>query len=177
MATIAIGHAFYLGNQNGQGPICRGGPEEPDLKETASQTYGIGAPLYKDSNGTIAIAAASSNIITELCGFALKAATGTTGAQVRYRPVIPGEMYVMSLQGTSTDATALTQVGNKYMLDIDTARCVVNVDATFDAAKPHVQVLKMYTAANGYSGVADAVGDTNGRVVVVFPDQTGIQGG
>ena len=177
MATIAIGHAFYLGNQNGNGPICRGGPEEPDIKETASQTYAVGAPLYKDSNGTIAISAASSNIIAELCGFALKAASGTTGGQTRYRAVIPGDTYVMSLQGTSTDATALTQVGNKYMLDIDTARCGVNVDATFDAEKPHVQVLKMYTAANGYNGVVDAVGDTNGRVVVTFPDQSGIQGG
>lgn len=177
MATITIGHAIYLGNQNGIGPICRGGPEEPDIKETASQTYDQGSPVFKDSNGTIAISAAASNIVSELCGFALEKASGKTGEKVRYRPVSPGDMYVMNLQGTSTDATALTQVGNKYMLDIDTKKCVVNPDAAFDAAKPHVQVLKMYTEANGYAGVKDVVGDTNGRVVVLFPDQQGIQGG
>lgn len=177
MATITIAQALYIGNERGLSPLQHGGPERPDIKETASQTYVSGAPIYKDSNGTIAVAVASSNIITELCGFAYRAATGTTGAEVRYRAIRPGDRFIMNLKGTSTTVTALSMVGNKYMLDLHTGNLVVvNVDASFDEDKPYVVVEGLYTGTN-YPGSADAVGDTYGRLVVQFPDQEGIQGG
>lgn len=177
MATITIAQARYLGNERGLSPIQHGGAERPDIKETASQSYAAGAPIYKDSNGTIAVAVASSNIVTELAGFAYRAATGTTGAEVRYRAIRPGDRFLMNLKGTSTTVTALSMVGNKYMLDLHTGNLVVvNSDASFDEDKPYVQVQELYTVANGYAD-GDAVGDTYGRLVVIFPDQEGIQGG
>ena len=176
MATISIAQARYLGNRNGHAAILEGGPERPNIKETASQTYAQGAPAYKDSNGTIAVAVASSNIIGELAGFAQTAATGTTGAEVTYRPVRQGDRYLMNINGTSTTTTALTQQGNKYMLDLYTGNLVVvNPDASFDDTKPWVRVLDLYTVVGGFAD-GDVVGDTNGRVIVEFGGGSGVQG-
>lgn len=175
MATITVTQARYLGNKFGNPPICAGGPERPNFKETASQTYKLGEPVMLDSNGTVAIATATSNILDAgLCGIALEDATGTTGAQARARLIIPGDRYVMNVQGTSTDTTALTQVGDKLMLDLDGSKLVVNPDASFDEDKPYVIVEALYTVVGGY-GDGDVVGDTNGRLVVWFPSQEGIR--
>lgn len=175
MATITVAQARFLGNKYGLPATTKGGPERPNIKETASQTYNAGDPVAKDSNGTIALATATSNILNAFAGFAIKDATGTTGAEARYRPVKAGDRYLMNIQGTSTDTTNQNQEGDKYMLDLDSSNLVVNPDATFDATKPYVIVETLFTVAAGFPD-GDAAGDTNGRVIVWFPDQQALQG-
>lgn len=180
MATIATGHARHLAFAGGNSRL-RGGPEEPNIKETASQTYAAGAALYRDSNGTIAIATAGSNIVGQLCGLALKDATGTTGDPVRYRSVRPGDTLVMNLIGTSTTTTALTLADNKTMFDVATGgKLVANVDASFDDTKPWGRIVGFTTPEYGFNefdGVAEALGDTAGHVIVVIGGGSGLQDG
>jgi hypothetical protein len=175
MATINIVQAKFLGNAEGKPAITRGGPESPDIKETASQSYAAGAPVYYDSNGTIAVATASSNLVGQLAGFALEPATGTTGAAVRYRVVQPGDRYVVNLAGTSTTTTNLNQVGDLINFDISSGKLVGNLDSAVDTNVAAI-VEELYTAANGYGEATDAAGDTNGRLVVRFIATKGLQG-
>lgn len=175
MATIPVTQARYLGNSRGLAPITRGGPEHPNLKETASQSYAAGAPVYYDSNGTIAVAVASSSVITQIAGIALEAATGTTGAPVRYRPISPGDRYVVHVtsNGSST-TTALTQVGDVCNFDLSNGNLVANVNGT-DATKVAARIIALYTVVSGYAD-GDTVGDTSGRVVVEFIGNEALQG-
>jgi hypothetical protein len=175
MATITPTQAQFLGNVRGGPAILAGGSEHSQIKETASQTYAAGAPVYKDSNGTIAVATASSNIVGLLYGFAMKAATGTTGASVVVRPVKPGDRYIMNCVGTSTVITALTMLGDKTMFDLYTGNLLVaNVDASFDDTKPWGRIVDLYAVTHGHAD-GDAVGDTNGRLIVEIGSGSGLQ--
>lgn len=174
MASITVAQARFLGNFTGRAITLEGGPERPNVKETASQTYAAGAPVYEDSNGTIALATASSNIVGLLAGFALGAATGVTGAGVVYRPVKPGDRFVMNLKGTSTTVTALTQKGSKTMFDMSSGLLVANIDASFDDTKPWGRIVDLYTIVAGYAD-GDVVGDTNGRLVIEIGPGSGLQ--
>lgn len=181
MATITVTQARVLRNQNGASPTTKGGAENPNVKETAGQTYVVGSPVYRDTNGTIALAVASSNIVQYLAGFATKAATGVTGASARYRVLSSGDVLVVNLKGTSTSVTALTQLGTnttggaKTMFDISSGNLVANPDAAFDANKLYGEIIGLYTVADGY-GDGDTVGDTNGRLLVMIPAQSALQG-
>lgn len=175
MATIAIAQPRMIGHNSGRGVLLTGGIERPNVKETAAQTFDQGAPVYRDSNGTIALATASSNIVGELFGIAFEDASGTTGDTLLIRPIYPGDRYIMNVKGTSTLITALTMLGNKYMLDLDSGVLVVNPDASFDDTKPWVRVEELYTAASGFGEAPDVEGDTAGRLVVVFGNSSGLQ--
>jgi hypothetical protein len=76
-----------------------GGPEAPLYKETASQSWGIGDLIYLDSNGTLAICAVTSDVMTSaIAGQATKAAIGgSTVNPVHFRPIIPGDLYEINL--------------------------------------------------------------------------------
>lgn len=177
MATIALGQAVFYGNPQEATNYLRGGAEHPLVKETASQTYAAGAPVYYDSNGTIAVATASSNVVAQLAGFAIAKATGTTGASVTYRPIKARDRYVMNCTNAgSAAATALTQIGDTYNVDVVTGYLVVNVNATTaDGTKIMVKVIDIYTVLGGYAD-GDVLTDTGGRLVVEFLDQPGLQG-
>ncbi len=176
MATITVGQARFLGNTRGLPRLLRGGLEHPNIKETASQTYAQGAPIYYDTNGTIAVATASSNIVGLLAGFARTAASGTTGEPVTYAAVMPGDRYLMNIKGTSTTTTALGLVGDKTMFDLDTGNLVVaNVDASFDDTKPWGRITDLYTIVGGFAD-GDVVGDTAGRLIVEMGVSQGFQG-
>lgn len=176
MATITVAQARYMGNKRGLPRVLRGGPEHPNIKETASQTYAQGAPIYYDTNGTIAVATATSNIVNPMAGFALAAASGVTGRQVRYAVLQEGDIYLMNLVGTSTTVTALGMKDNKTMFDLYTGNLLVaNIDASFDDAKPWGFVEDLYTVAGGYAD-GDVVGDTAGRLLVRIGPGSGLQG-
>jgi len=174
MATISIGHAIYLGNPDGQ-TLYEGGAERTGIKETASQTYGQGAPLYKDSSGTIAIATASSNVVALCTGFAMEAASGTTGQSVYYRRLRPGDKYVVNVAGTSTTTTNANMVGDLTNFDISSGKLVANPDGTDDTKLAAIIVALYVPTTFGYNEAADAAGDTNGRIVVQFIDNKAIQ--
>lgn len=169
MATIAITQPRYLGNAFGHAAITKGGPEQPNLKEAASQTFDAGAPL-NFSSGLLQIVADSADITT-LAGFALKDASGTTNEPVRYRPVRAGDRYVMNYIST----TAQAHVGTIKTLDQVSGVLQVGDATTQDGTKVFVKIIDLYSVAAGYPD-GDVVGDTYGRYVVEFPDQPGLVG-
>lgn len=179
MATITKYQPRYLGNADGKPAICRGGPESPDIKETASQSYLTGAPVYYDSNGTIAVNATGDPVTAGIAGFATKKATGTTGTAARYRVLRPGDRYIMNCADSET--TALTNVGLIFPCDVASGILLVDTSTalvpTADAGNTlYCRILGLYTAANGYPEATDAVGDVNGRYIVEFPAQAAMQG-
>lgn len=174
MATITKVQARYWKNAFGLAAITRGGPEETGVKETASQTYAKGAPVYYDTNGTIAITVASSNVIAQHAGFAHKAATGTTAEQVTYRATLPGDIYIVNVAGTSTTTTNLNQVGDITNFDMSSGLMVTNPDGT-DDTKLAALIVGLFTSAWGFTD-GDTAGDTNGRQLVRFIDNKALQG-
>lgn len=174
MATITVRQARHWASRD-SGFEYAGGPEDPDLKESASQSYAAGAPVYRDTNGTIAVCTATSNVIAKIMGFAMTAATGTTGTSVRVKKIRGGDVLLCNLKGTSTTTTALNQRGNTTHFDLSSGNMVANIDATWDTSKFYGWVRDLYTVAQGY-GEGDAVGDTNGRLLINIPDQPGLQG-
>ena len=175
MATITRAQARFLGNASGEAAITKGGAEYPNIKETASQTYAAGSPVYKDSNGTIALAVATSNLVALIAGFAPLKATGTTGEPVFYRPLVPGDLLVVNLAGPTTTTTALTQAGDLINFDIFTGGLLVgNLDSAVDTNVAGI-VEGLYTVAGGYPD-GDVVGDTYGRLIVRIIETKGLQG-
>lgn len=173
MATITLAQARHWGSKDGNFEYA-GGPEDPDLKETASQSYPAGAPVYRDTNGTIAVATASSNIIAKIMGFAMAAASGVTGTSVRVKKIRGGDTLLVNLKGTATTTTALGMRDNQTMFDISSNLLVANIDAAIDTDKFFAWVRGLYTVAQGYAD-GDAVGDTNGRLLVTVPEQPALQ--
>lgn len=175
MATITRVQARFLGNSSGKAAITKGGAEYPNIKETASQSYGAGAPVYYDSNGTIAVAVATSNTVRLIAGFAPKAATGTTGEPVFYRPLKAGDLLVVNCMGTSTTVTSLAQVGDVTNFDLHTGNLLVaNPDSTTDTYLLG-KIVGLYTIVGGYAD-GDVVGDTYGRLIVEIMDNIALQG-
>jgi hypothetical protein len=173
VATIALIAGRHLGRDDaGDGTFSlTGGAEEPDVKETASQTYGVAAPVYKDSNGTIAVCSHGTNQISSgLLGLAIKAATGTTGALAYVKRIRVGDLLVLNkYSGGSKSVTALTDVGTAVGLDIISGVMVGDV-ATAATTLPYGVCVGLYTVANGYMD-GDVVGDTGGRIIVrVMPN-------
>jgi hypothetical protein len=177
MATITIAQARYLNNVDGKATPLRGGRQFPNIKETASQTYAQGAPIYYDTNGTIAVAVAGSNKVDKLAGFALEAASGTTGQPVRYRPLRVGDRLLMNLKGSSTTTTALTLLDDLCNFDLHTGNllCANPDSATTDGSKVLGKIVEIYTVAGGYQD-GDAIGDTYGRVIVQIMSCFTLQG-
>jgi hypothetical protein len=110
VAIQPIHQPMYRRNMFGLKAPLFGGPERPLLKETASQTYTAGDLLYIDSNGTVAICTTSSDALNvTVLGQATKAATGVTGATVRFRAIIPGDIYLMNAFHTTSASAVAAQ--------------------------------------------------------------------
>ncbi len=111
MATQTFTQPTYRGNFYGLKTPTWGGIEKPSFAiETASQTYLVGDLLYIDTNGTMAICTTASDISNgPIAGQATKKATGTTGAAIHFRPIIPGDLYNMNLFHTTTASAVGTQ--------------------------------------------------------------------
>jgi hypothetical protein len=141
-----------------------GGPEAPLFKETASQSYGIGDLIYLDSNGTLAICAVTSDVMTSaIAGQATKAASGVTGGQVHFRPIIPGDRYEINLFHT----TVASAVGTQAMLG--TVRGLFwkagALGVTTNTGSTSKWVIDLNTAVEGSA-------DSNARVRIInFPER------
>lgn len=117
MATQTLIQPYWIGNtMNATEPLYRGGfgvKEEPYVVETASQTYGVGDLIYFDSSGTLALCTNSGGKSdSAIAGQAIKAASGTTGAQVRFLAIRPDDLFVMNIY----HATAASAVGTLAMI-------------------------------------------------------------
>jgi hypothetical protein len=111
VATQSVTQPTYRGNFYGLKTPTWGGIEKPSFAiETASQTYTVGDLIYIDTNGTMAICTVSSDLANGfIAGQATKKATGTTGAAVHFRPIIPGDLYNINLFHTTAASAVGTQ--------------------------------------------------------------------
>src|SRR5881396_2718500 len=114
MATMPIANPFWAGSMIHAQRWSLGGPEYPNVKETASQTYLTDDLVYYDSNGTIAICTVDGGTPTLLnsvvAGQPSKAATGTTGQSVLFWPIRSTDLFIMNVHHETVGSaiTALT---------------------------------------------------------------------
>lgn len=184
MATQVIMQPYFTGNPKSTQQFW-GGPEYPHVKETASQSYAIGDLIYYDTNGTIAIATVDGGTPTLLtsvvAGQALKAATGTTGANVYFRQIKTGDLFIVNVHH-ETPASAVTTLtdlcdirglcrsstvptgqpaGTTWRLSLDAAgesATLANGDMTIVG----------FPLKSPIGGVAAAIGDIYGLVLAQF---------
>lgn len=68
--------------------------------EAASQTYKAGAPLVNSSGSLAEATTGTTGYAGLIIGFALAAATGTTGADILFTPVTSGILFQGTVDGT-----------------------------------------------------------------------------
>jgi hypothetical protein len=92
--------------------------------EAASQSWKAGMPLI-NSSGSLAIAATLPTLGTVI-GISIAAATGVTGADVPFTPILNGMLWEITLDVlssttvTGTGTVAQTDFWNKFNLSLDT---------------------------------------------------------
>mgnify|MGYP001566526253 CR=1 FL=1 len=169
MATIDSFQARFLRNIHGNPPVLIGGIGIPGLvvKEAASQTFGAGAPVRPDGTTGKIEEYTAANAVSFLYGQALEAASGTTDDPVLIRMYTPGDLWVMNYEdGATGGVTALALIGDAVCFNIEATTLHLKGDKTgFVVTKPFGNIVDIFCKEHGY-GVADLLGDTNGRVVV-----------
>lgn len=171
MAQATFSQAFIIENGNGNmyvdGSPLEGNPT--DWLEGSGQTFKKGDPVMF-SGGYIVVATASSNEVGNLLGFAMVDASGTQGTKVQVRRIMDGDRIVMNFDPSSgSEVTAQTLVGSLTNFDIYTTGSVNYLTANNAAAardKPYGVIEHLFTPDLYPSYGGDALGDTNGRVVV-----------
>lgn len=166
MATTAYRQARFARNENG-GPICAGGPEEPGMREAASQTFKQGAVIYLVA-GLITICDNEDiKDAGDLFGFALQDASGTTNTQLQVRRIRGGDVYIMNCESNGAAvATALADAGKLVNFNVVSGNLVADILPAGSAAVntvPFGRLIDFYEE--------DTIGDTGGRVYVLIPDQ------
>ncbi len=126
--------------------------------EAASQSFKAGQLVYLAS-GKVTVCADDATVIL---GMAMQDASGTTDADVLVAVFGEDTMVLSSIyHGTPGSAvTAITDVGVKYGLQVDSNKCYVDKEETTSLA---------FIVQKIYEG--DAVGDQYGRVVAKILDQ------
>ena len=175
MATTAVVNALYLGNRNGT-QRCVGGPEQPQWKEAASQTYKPGYPVYLVSGKvTVAVTHATNALgAGAMIGWARKKATGTTDTKAPLRLLQAGDIIAANYyENGVAAATVITNLGVLVQLKHITAGkliCDLYSDGSstaVDAAKLHGRVIGFYAD--------DALGDTGGKLIIEIHDQPALR--
>lgn len=173
MAIHSLMQIRYVGNQHHIPPLLKGGPEDPLMKETASQTYGIGALVYKDSNGTIAIVGDSSGRVnTHIAGQALKAATGVTGGNVYFRAIRATDLFIANVYHATAGSavTAQTQDGTIRGLILVSGNVHVDIENSVEGASDalaRVQIVG-FPRTSPVDGTDNTIGDRYGFVFCQF---------
>lgn len=147
----------------------------PYIKETASQTYGIGDLVYLDSNGTVAICTKTSNKLNSaVLGVAARAASGTTGAPTYVMTIRPCDVFIMNVYHSTaaSSVSALTQLGTvRGIINVSgtSNRWAVDIENTAEDASTALGYVRIVGFPTGtYNGVVQTIGDTNGLVLVQF---------
>jgi hypothetical protein len=107
--------------------------ESPLYKEAASQTYGVGSLVYRDSAGQVAILTDSTGVVTsEIAGSALRAASGVTNAPASFHAIRHDEIWVMNLYHStpSLAVSALTQLDTIYGLILVNGKFHIDIENT-----------------------------------------------
>lgn len=174
MATQTIMQPYYAGSQINRERWFVGGPEYTHIKETASQSYGIGDLLYADSNGTIAIATVDSGTPTLLsspvAGIAIKKATGTTGQNVLFPAILCTDLFFMNVhhETPSSAVTAQTDLFDVRSVCKSSGYWKVSKDAAGESATlavGHVSILG-FPLRHPIGQTLVTIGDIGGLVLV-----------
>lgn len=138
MATATFQNPSFVKNRlGGVEPYARGGSMESYFGEAASQTYAVGALLYIDSSGDLAVVTKSTDTVSSaIAGVAKKAATGTQYTVAEFAPIHPDDVWAMntyhSTAASSVPTRAMlgnvysiihhtTNTSGKYAVDVETA--------------------------------------------------------
>lgn len=147
-----------------------GGPEAPEIVEASGQSYGVGDFLYLDGSGNVAIATVdgNANLNGQLAGQATAAYVGS-GNNVHMRRLTRDCIFEMNVyHGTAASAiTALTQVGQIYAVKKVSGIWVVDIESTAESATVKIGRVKVIGISK-----SDTLGDTYGRVLVNFVEQS-----
>lgn len=173
MATAPQQQPIFVDNiYNIQEPRFIGGPEFPTFKETAAQAWKQGDLLYLDANGTLAICTYTQGANTNLhssktASQAISAASGVTGQKVYSRTIRKGDIYEMNVYHATIGSaiTAQTQLGTMWGLIRVGNKVMVAIGEVVGNATVAGERVKII----GFSG-KDALGDTYGRVLVLFTE-------
>ena len=163
MATITLRQMRCVRRHKGAGA---GGAEETGgYGEAASQSYGAGGLVYRDSGGDIAVATATSLIL----GQARKAATGTTAQNAEVDIIHPEDEFVMNCTNDGTaSATVDTDLGKCFGIKIVSGNVYLDQAILEDATNGDIVRVKAIQL-----WPEDALGDTGGRYVVRFLEFVG----
>jgi len=135
-----------------------GGSPVPLLRgiEAAGQSYLRGA-LLVNSAGSLAVAAADPAVET-LVGIAANAATGTTGAEVLFAPLVP-DLVIEATIDIAAGTLALTQamLYSPFGIGVDAGRFFID---QADTAAANVRVIPIE--------LRDAVGTVSARIYALF---------
>lgn len=177
MATHSLMQPRYVKSTHKVPRLTVGGPEHPEVKETASQSYKQGALVYKDSNGTIAICTDSSGVLNSpIGGQAINAATGTTGANVFFFAILPTDIYIMNVyHATAASAvTVLTQEGDVFGVIVANDKWHVDIEnAVEGAADANARVRCVgFPRISPVDGSNNTIGDIYGFMFVQFLDKS-----
>ena len=151
-----------------------GGTEQPEYIETAGQTWKAGSLIHVVAAGTLSICTNSSQILnSEVGGQAMAAATGTTDATVRFRPILPTDVFLANVYHTvaASAVTAQTDLGDIRGLYYVTATGLWHVDGTGatilsgDVANETVRIVGF---PGSVDGTVNTIGDIYGFVFVQF---------
>jgi hypothetical protein len=139
MATQTLARAQY----------CGGPARIVSLPEAASQSFKQGQFVYLAS-GKVTVCADDA---TTIYGLAMQDASGTTDTAMMVMQARDDTEFLMNAYHAtpSSAVTAVTQVGVKYGLEVDSNRCYVDISQTGADALIINEIM-------------DAVGDTYGRV-------------
>lgn len=173
MATITGSQARYIGNTRGGCRIPFGGPGVKGFKEAASQTYDAGAIVNIDSTSGKLESKDNADDLAALFGQAMKDATGTTDEPVYGFVFAPGDLLIMNLEDNgSGKATALADLRKPVTFNLVSGNLVADVDTPV-YTKPYGVIRDIYCTEHGYLD-GDALGDTNGRVIVEIQGGDGL---
>lgn len=150
MATIAKGPMRWAYRKGGGSRDFAGGPEQPYVKEAASQNYKKGDLLYLGSGIVTECGADPALIYAQ----AEDDATGVTGAQAFVAPIHPDDVFIANVSTT----TAAGDFGTEYGIAQDSDGVWI-VDKGDTTAK-RVRVIGFFPE--------DLLGDTYGRVYCCF---------
>jgi hypothetical protein len=112
--------------------------------EAASQSYKKGSLLLY-SSGSLAICATNPALCV---GISLSAATGVTGADVPFVPILPSLLFEMSVDGTlSTNAPATGKpsdftIGTAYGLSLDAATGLFYLASNLTTTNARVRLIE-----------------------------------
>jgi hypothetical protein len=148
--------------------------------EAASQVYKQGAPVYRDA-GKVKVSVVTSNKISAggIEGLANQDATGVTDTPAPITTFRAGDQWAMNFKPPSgSELTAAALLNTFVNFDVYNPSTgvyyLVANNVSTDDAKPGGWIRGIYVQGEGFTQAQDAIGATNGLVLVELAPGAGI---